>query len=113
MALAATAMAKTDQQKCQHKNGHAVQAIQRFCQKTDMVIPSDYARNGAHVGTGGPHDTRVHIDGSCNPWQWVPQKYCLSQLYNMCAQGDGAGSYGARFYGNNNCQTWVLNVGRT
>lgn len=111
--LATSTLALTDQQECQHKNGHAVQAIQQFCAKTNIVVPSTYAANGAHVGTNGPHDTRVSITGVCSPAQWVPQKYCLSQFYNMCATGNDVGDTAGRQYGAGTykCQSWALDVG--
>ncbi|TKA27180.1 hypothetical protein B0A50_04517 [Salinomyces thailandicus] len=111
-ALAATEVSATHQEKCQKKNGHVVQAIQQFCGKTNLVVPSNYAVLGAHVGTGGPQDTRVYITGTCSPAQWVPQKYCLSQFYALCAgsphgsKGDSQGSYGRH-----GCQNWNIDVG--
>ncbi|TKA42476.1 hypothetical protein B0A54_06926 [Friedmanniomyces endolithicus] len=111
--FATTTLAMTDLEMCQKKNPHAVQAIQQFCAKTDIVAPSSYATAGAHVGTGGAHDTRLSIEAVCSPAQWVPQKYCLSQYYNMCATGDDVGDANDRFYGagNYHCQTWHFSVG--
>ncbi|KAK0256795.1 hypothetical protein LTS09_008497 [Friedmanniomyces endolithicus] len=95
--FATTTLAMTDLEMCQKKNPHAVQAIQQFCAKTDIVAPSSYATAGAHVGTGGAHDTRLSIEA----------------YYNMCATGDDVGDANDRFYGagNYHCQTWHFSVG--
>ncbi|TKA71483.1 hypothetical protein B0A55_06943 [Friedmanniomyces simplex] len=112
-AFATTTLAMSDQAMCQKKNAHAVQAIQQFCAKTNIVAPSSYASAGAHVGTGGPHDTKLSITAVCSPAQWVPQQYCLSQFYNMCATGDDVGDASPRLYGSGayHCQTWNFAVG--
>lgn len=111
-AFITSALALTDYDECNKKNSHAVQAIQKFCSNQGIMVPSDYAKTPVHVGTGGIHDTRVWIDGPCSPAQWVPQHYCLSQFFSMCADGDAWGGSNERMYGagNDKCQFWNLRV---
>ena len=80
-ALLGSALALDDGTKCSNKDPSVVNAIGKFCQKTNMVVPSSYA-SGGMMGYSG-HQTRISITGNCSPAQWVPQKYCLSQFYNM------------------------------
>ncbi|KAK5700287.1 hypothetical protein LTR17_023044 [Elasticomyces elasticus] len=96
--------AKSNRDICTDKNPSATNAIGKFCQKTDMVVPSSYASIGMQ---GYNSKTQVHIRGNCNPYQWVPQQYCMSQLFEMCAQG---GKHGAkkRKFGNGGCQKWEI-----
>ncbi|KAK5729603.1 hypothetical protein LTR17_011790 [Elasticomyces elasticus] len=98
------AEAKSNRDICTDKNPSATNAIGKFCQKTDMVIPSDWAKWGMSGYNG---KTIVRIKGNCNPYQWVPQQYCMSQFFEMCAQG---GKHGAkkRNFGNNGCQKWEI-----
>ena len=110
-ALSGLTSALTDQQICQKRNQNVPAAIEAFCNYSDIVVPSSYAFEGAYVGLGGPHSTTVHITGTCNPGQWVPHQYCLSQFYSMCAQGNGVGNMDVRLYGRNNCQHWHILVG--
>ncbi|KAK5138250.1 hypothetical protein LTR08_003311 [Meristemomyces frigidus] len=109
-ALASTALAKTNEQKCQSKNKNVPLAIEAFCAPTNLVVPSTYATNGKHAGQFGPKDTVVTITGSCSPAQWVPQKYCLSQFYEMCAYSNKKGAQ-TNAYGRNGCQSWKIDVG--
>ncbi|KAK3109871.1 hypothetical protein LTR53_016417 [Teratosphaeriaceae sp. CCFEE 6253] len=105
--LAVFATADNDLASCAGKNQGVVNAIGRFCQKTDMTVPSWWAQRGMDSPDGR---TQVHISGKCAPPQWVPQKYCFSQFWNMCAWGGHHGG-SVRHYGTNNCQKWVINYG--
>ncbi|KAK3109872.1 hypothetical protein LTR53_016418 [Teratosphaeriaceae sp. CCFEE 6253] len=104
LGLAASSNALSDMQLCAAKNQGGMNAIGRFCQKTDMVAPSKYASDGMWSP-----DLRTHvaISGNCNPPQWIPEKYCYSQLFNMCAHGGKHGG-SSHHYGNNNCQHWKI-----
>lgn len=73
------------------------------------MVPSNYASYGAsgvgvHVNVGETFDNQV-----CSPPQWVPQQYCLSQFFAICATGmrDGTGhaAFGA---GSRKCQGWNI-----
>ncbi|TKA83192.1 hypothetical protein B0A55_00678 [Friedmanniomyces simplex] len=101
--LAAFAAAD-DEATCANKNPSAVNAIGKFCQKTNIVIPSAYGNEGT---SGYNRQTHVSILGNCKPAQWVPQQYCLSQLYQICAVGGKHGA-GTANYGNVGCQHWKI-----
>lgn len=105
LALAAPAAAWSDYDwavKCGRKNPAVNTAIQRFCAKGDIVVPSEYANRGkSHNGF------HVAISGSCNPPQWVPTQWCRVQLTKLCANGDGQG-LGNQRYGNGGCQGWHI-----
>lgn len=103
LALASMATAWTDYKwavKCGQKNPSVNTAIQQFCSKGDIVVPSDYAKWGKSVN--GWH---VSITGNCNPPQWVPREWCQKQLTKLCANGDAKG-LGHQRYGNGGCQGW-------
>ena len=108
--LTTTHAAKTNEQICQSKNKNVPLAIQAFCAPTNLVVPSTYASNGKHAGQYGPKDTIVSIAGTCSPAQWVPQKYCLAQFYEMCANSRAKGAQ-TNDYGRDGCQKWVIDVG--
>ncbi|KAK4985705.1 hypothetical protein LTR50_005797 [Elasticomyces elasticus] len=101
---------------CGKKAPGTLDAIRAFCAKTDMVVPSDYANNGATRGKAyfksnglGPFGvTRAHISGNCGPRQWVPQYWCYVQFLDMCNKGDFQGHAKTRRYGNKGCQSWSL-----
>ncbi|KAK5123273.1 hypothetical protein LTR85_002703 [Meristemomyces frigidus] len=105
LALAAGAYAATDQQNCKHKTkgGHTITAIEAFCSNTGIVVPSAYAANGKSSG-----GQKVGVRGNCSPGQWVPQKYCLAQLYHMCATSPDDHGNGVTKYGRNNCQDFYI-----
>jgi hypothetical protein len=63
-----------------------------------QVVPGDLAGRGASKTA-----VSVKIAGSCAPAQWVPQKYCFIQFYNMCAY-----RVRERGYGRDGCQTWGI-----
>ncbi|EME45020.1 hypothetical protein DOTSEDRAFT_33622 [Dothistroma septosporum NZE10] len=79
-----------------------VNAIDRFCAKQDMTVPSNYAAAGKNSGFPWPA-AHVQINGNCGPAQWVPQKYCITQFQNMC----GNQKTQQRF-GRNGCQIWNI-----
>lgn len=112
-AMAATAIAGPNRDKCNKKNDRVGRAIDIFCGNKNIVVPSNYAQNWAHVGTGGPKDTKIRITGNCKPPQWVPQKYCKLQFDAMCANS-GKGTKGAstKRFGRGGCQYWEIDVGR-
>ena len=85
LVFACLALAEPDQTVCGNNHPHVQNAIGKFCQKSDIVIPSTYAKNGMK-GDNSDY-AQVWIQGSCKPAQWIPQKYCFSQFYNMCATG--------------------------
>ncbi|KAI6841187.1 hypothetical protein KC340_g8964 [Hortaea werneckii] len=110
--LAATSSATlTPRQRCQQKcnatrSGVCV-AIQRFCSKKDLTANSPYSmrgawseRNGKGIGTHVFVAPKNHCPYGSD---WIPQKYCLSQFYEVCAKGDKYG-HGVGSYGRNDCQ---------
>ncbi|GAB1740503.1 hypothetical protein NU219Hw_g5606t1 [Hortaea werneckii] len=112
--LAATEVtAKTNRDICWGKNSNVVQAIDAFCSKGNIVVPSPYAKKGGSARKkAGTRAAKVAVTGSCNPPQWVPQKYCKSQFMGMCARSQ-KGSFGAsaKQFGRNKCQNWSIQTG--
>lgn len=104
LALASTVSAWSDYEnavRCGKKSPDMNKAIEWFCNKGDITVPSlfakrGYARNGAHVA----------ISGNCKPPQWVPKQYCMTQFSKLCANSPGG--YGHQRYGRNKCQGWHL-----
>ncbi|TKA34317.1 hypothetical protein B0A50_00297 [Salinomyces thailandicus] len=94
-----------DKSVCAGKNKHVMNAIDRFCQKTDIVVPSGYANSGKMSNNGGK--ALVTISGGCKPPMWVPSKYCYSQMYHVCATG-GKKGHGNIAYGPNGCQLFEI-----
>jgi len=87
--------------QCLTNHPNIYTAINLFCTKKDMVVPSSYTNAGkSHNGKW------VGIRGTCKPKQWVPQHYCVSQLQAVCAHAPANGNNQAR-YGRNGCQTFV------
>ncbi|GAB7359933.1 hypothetical protein MBLNU230_g7459t1 [Neophaeotheca triangularis] len=86
------------------KNGRdAVDAINNFCkQKTDLHAPSTFASFG-----GISRNYELRVRGSCKPPQFIPRKYCYSQMFATCAKGDKYGE-GFRKYGKNKCQEFSI-----
>jgi len=77
MAFTTTTMADSypDGAACLISRPNLYTAINNFCTKNNMVVPSSYANAGkSHNGKW------VGIRGTCKPAQWVPQHYCISQL---------------------------------
>jgi len=89
--LATSASAATDFQnavKCGKNFPKVNQAIEAFCSKktkngkpaNDLVVPSDYAREGVlTLGLQGS-GIKVAINGNCSPAQWIPYKWCMAQF---------------------------------
>ena len=65
-------------EKCLEKAPSVVKAIEVFCSKRDLMVPSNYAMSGATDSL--PPRRFVQITGPCKPKQWIPPKYCKSQL---------------------------------
>ncbi|CAK4034937.1 Hypothetical predicted protein [Lecanosticta acicola] len=103
-AMLAFASATDIAQQCSAKNPFVTNAIGKFCQNKALLVPSDYASRGME---GKYQYANVMILGTCSPPQWVPQEYCMSQLYDICAKGDKFGEGNARF-GRNKCQEWRI-----
>ncbi|KAK4995998.1 hypothetical protein LTR66_004291 [Elasticomyces elasticus] len=98
---------------------HVVQAINDFCSKRDITVPSTYAWTGVKRGTEwagnlpGKHlgTSRVRIDGFCsNGHSWVPQYWCKKQFLDVCAKGNYNG-FGEGFFGKNGCQKFIIEDG--
>ncbi|KAK4992235.1 hypothetical protein LTR50_001214 [Elasticomyces elasticus] len=98
---------------------HVVQAINDFCSKRDITVPSSYAWTGVKRGTEwagnipGKHlgTSRVRIDGFCsNGHSWVPQYWCKKQFLDVCAKGNYNG-FGEGFFGKNGCQKFIIEDG--
>ena len=102
--FAATALASDYKHalKCAEKNPYINNAISEFCQKQDIVVPSQYAGEGQTYA--GVH---IAIHGTCEPAQWVPAEYCVKQLHRICAKGSKYGTGWSR-YGDNDCQKWRI-----
>jgi hypothetical protein len=67
----------------------------------EQVVPGNLADRGVNK-----NGVFVKIAGPCNPAQWVPQKYCYKQFYNMCANKVKEGNFGR-----NGCQKFgIYNV---
>ncbi|KAI5357290.1 hypothetical protein Slin15195_G115020 [Septoria linicola] len=88
---------------CGRKNKYVVQAVNDFCKKKNIVVPSDYAGSGSRVN----YFALPFISGTCNPPQWVPSHICKAQFFQMCINGDAIGQRLAKF-GRNKCQTWEI-----
>ncbi|KAK3722517.1 hypothetical protein LTR37_002509 [Vermiconidia calcicola] len=94
--------ANQDMKHCMEKAPNVHKAIEKFCKKTDMVVPSNYAHMGETVG-----NTFIQIMGPCDPPQWVPQQACWSQFHHICRHGNSRGE-GTKQYGRQGCQEWVI-----
>ena len=98
---------KDNEAICADKNQALTNAIAKFCQNTDMMVPSYYAEKGAHNDPefdDNPHPWGVAIKGTCDPLHpvWVSRTHCYSHFWELCATGDKWGanqqSYGCRFF---------------
>lgn len=85
--------------KCASKNADANAAIEAFCSKGDIIIPSDYAKNGVNVG-----GMVAKVNGDCG-WQWLPPVWCRAQFHAVCAQG---GQHGGGYRQFNGCQNFHI-----
>jgi hypothetical protein len=88
---------------CARKGVDVNCAITAFCNKQDMVVPSNYASGGA---TCGPY--HIKVTGDCNPAAWVPSWYCRAQFHSICAQSGHPKGAGVRHYGLGDCQRWEI-----
>jgi len=96
-----TADSYPDGAACLVNHPNLYTAINQFCAKNDIVIPSAYANAGSsHNGKW------VGVRGTCNPKQWLPQQYCVSQLQTVCARAPANANNQMKF-GRNGCQTFV------
>ena len=114
-SLPSATLALTNQQICQNKcntyRAGPCSATAQFCFKTDIVANSNYAmqgsfsaRNGQGIGT----HAFVAAKSSCPKTNnWIPQKYCFSQFYEVCAKGDRYG-HGAQAFAEGDCQEFNL-----
>jgi hypothetical protein len=112
-AFATLSLAATNEQICRDKSSRtgslAADAIRDYCSKTDLVANSLYAMQGKYAGPDhiGTH-AFVAAKSSCpSSSNWIPQKYCLAQMYETCALGDRSG-HGRRSYGVQDCQEFNL-----
>ena len=100
---------------CAAKNAGLMTAIQTFCGgKTNMVVPSDYTAEYAGAWAWSPdHHTQIFINALTYKDQpvWVPQKYCFSQLYEICATGNDHGGH-TKSYGTKGCQALTIHYYR-
>ncbi|PNS19531.1 hypothetical protein CAC42_7375 [Sphaceloma murrayae] len=95
---------------CVWKNPQLVQAIDEFCKNPKIVVPSSYGANGK---INGNNVAWIWPQGDC-PSAYVPQQYCYSQFYSVCAKGNAKG-YGKGFFGRPGekaCQVWLLDEKR-
>lgn len=102
LAFVASATAASDYEnamKCGKKNPEINSAIEQFCRKGNMIVPSKYAGEGHTYG--GIH---VAIHGTCEPQQWVPPEYCNLQFHEICAHH----KHGAGFKRYNGCQDFRI-----
>lgn len=57
------------------------------------------------------HNAKVTIMGTCQPAELVPKEWCMTQFYQMCADGDHKGrAYGK--FGKRYCQHWYIERGK-
>lgn len=107
--LAYAALVAADSKSaCAAKNHNLMIAIDDFCGKSNLVVPSAYAKKGK---LGLDQHTHISISGNCKPAQWVPSKYCHAQFYDMCAHGGEHGG-NKRAYGKGGCQKWNIQYSR-
>ena len=72
---ATRALAMDDGTICSsHKDPAIVNAIGKFCQNQNLMVPSAYAKKGMYS-----NDDRgnVYIVGDCDPPQYVPRDVCF------------------------------------
>jgi len=113
LALAAAGLVSADNAAlCAAKNAGLMTAIDKFCAKTNMVVPSTYTGHDGGAQSPDKH-TKIWIDGYCTPPQWIPQQYYYSQFYEMCAKGGKHGG-SVKDFGKKDskysppCQVWNI-----
>ncbi|KXT11232.1 hypothetical protein AC579_5559 [Pseudocercospora musae] len=112
LAFIGLTSAASNREICMKKNPRVISAIDMFCQNSGITAPSLYANTGVRWGPNGaqsPNNLALYITGSCSPAQWIPQQYCLSQFYHICATG-GPRGMGSKKYGRNGCQKWIVAI---
>lgn len=73
-----------------------------------MMIPSPWAQEGVgHTGRRG-NRFRVAVESSCSPAQYLPYKYCMSQLQAMCANTKNKWGYHTQHFGASGCQKFII-----
>ena len=73
-----------------------------------MMIPSPWAQEGVgHTGLRG-NKFSVRIESSCSPAQWLPYKYCISQLLAMCIYTPNKWGYQTNHFGASGCQKFII-----
>jgi hypothetical protein len=87
---------------CAHKDVRALGAINSFC-NTNVYTGGEYAAEG--VALAG---ARVGISASCGWGTYVPQVWCQSQFYEVCAWGNNKGR-GQRNYDGGCQHFWITN----
>ena len=103
-SLAASTSADNDWNnavKCAQKNPDINTAIDKFCSKGNIMVPSKYARLGK--GHNGVH---VKVYGKCSPAQWIPPNFCRSQFHAVCARHKGG--KGKKAFGRGGCQHFKI-----
>ncbi|KXT03318.1 hypothetical protein AC578_3997 [Pseudocercospora eumusae] len=112
LAFIGLVSAASNREICMKKNPRVISAIDIFCKNSGITAPSLYANTGVRWGPNGaqsPNNLALYITGSCSPPQWIPQQYCLSQFYSICATG-GPRGMGSKKYGRNGCQKWIVAI---
>ena len=109
LSLAAQSPESLCRAKSQRTGSLAAASIRALCAKTDLVANSPWAMQGAYAGPNqiGTH-AFVAVKNHCpDGSNWIPQRYCLSQFYEICARGDKYG-HGVGRYGRGGCQEFNL-----
>ncbi|GAB7323998.1 hypothetical protein MBLNU13_g07402t1 [Cladosporium sp. NU13] len=92
---------------CYQKSPDVHSAITNFCSRNSkLVAPSRKAADGAW---SDKNKISVWIHGkNCKPPQWIPEKWCFHNFYNMCV--NMSKNYKATaFYGKDGgCQVWRI-----
>jgi hypothetical protein len=92
-----------------HRNFHTSLQTLTNTNSQHQTVPSAKANLGAYSKN---RKVRVSINGrSCSGKPaWVPRKYCISQLYQVCAQSvkAGRGGNGQLGYGPGKCQRFTI-----
>ena len=88
--------------RCHRKNKNAFDAIRKFCYgRSGITVPSNYAKQEKYAGNAF---VKIGESSTCNPPQWVPRRYCISQFYQICANK----KWGKARFGRNKCQSFHI-----
>ncbi|KAM0703236.1 hypothetical protein Q7P35_009174 [Cladosporium inversicolor] len=104
--------------KCGKRFPNIQGTIQYFCNspytgdiKTNsggMMVPSGWAQEGiGYTGERG-NRFRVAVESSCQPAQYLPYKYCMSQFNAMCANTKNKWGYHTQHFGASGCQKFII-----